>query len=239
MEHLLAAENLPFSVALALMCLIALLESIGVVLGLAPSEFVDSVLPDFDAPDLDGPDIELPDAGANVALGTDLDVPAMETGGFFTKLLGWLSFGKVPALIWLILFLASFGLSGLIAQAMAKGILGIYLPSFVATIPALMIGAPVTGQLGKVLAHILPKDESEAVSRDAFVGRVAQIIRGTASVGNPAEAKLTDKFNLTHYVLVVPDIETQSFEAGDDVLIVRKDRNVFRVIESQSLALTS
>ncbi|MCG8672984.1 MAG: YqiJ family protein, partial [Pseudomonadales bacterium] len=161
------------------------------------------------------------------------------SGGFFTKLLGWLSFGKVPALIWLVLFLCAFGLAGLLVQAIVKNVFGFYLPAFLATGPALAFSLPLTGQMGKGLAKVLPKDESEAVSRDSFVGRFATVIRGIATVDTPAEAKLTDEFRHTHYILVVPDIETETFKAGEDVLIVSRQANIFRAIRFQSEVLSN
>ncbi|MEP3278611.1 MAG: YqiJ family protein [Stappiaceae bacterium] len=238
MEHLFIAENLPFSVALALTCLIAAVEGIGLILGLAPSEFVDSLLPNFDGPDLDVPDVDIPGVDAGLSGADNLDASGVASGGFFTKLLGWLNFGKVPALIWLVLFLSSFGLAGLVLQAVIKSFLGFYLPSALATAPALVFSLPVTSQLGKGLGKILPRDESEAVSRETFVGRIATIIRGTAAKGAPAEAKLTDQFNHTHYLLVVPDDDTESFPAGEDVVIVGRQANIFQAIRFKSDALS-
>lgn len=242
METLFASQNAPFSVALAIVVLIALMESIGLLLGVTVSGLVDSVLPDFDPPDLDVdvPDVDGPDlaAGASPAA-PNVDVPFPDDGGFFTRVLGWLSFGRVPALIWLVIFLTAFGLSGLALQGLVSTALGFYLPAWIAPLPALALTLPVTGFLGRGMARILPRDESQAVSRDQFVGRIATIIRGLAARGSPAEAKLTDRHGQTHYVLVEPDIETETFSAGDRVLLVSRGHGgTFRAIVSDSAAFS-
>ena len=54
---LLADQNLPFTVALAVMLLIAALEGVGLVLGWQLSTTLESLLPDFNV-DLDSPDIQ-------------------------------------------------------------------------------------------------------------------------------------------------------------------------------------
>lgn len=238
MEQFFVSENWPFSIALALMALIAAVELVGMLFGLAPSEAVDSMLPDVNVLDLEVPDVDIPDLSGGAPLTTDLDMPTIQEGGFFTKVLGWMSFGRVPALIWLVIFLGSFGLSGFAIQTFTSSFSGFYLPAWLASLPAIALTLPATSYLGRGLAKILPKDETEAVSRDQFVGRVATIIRGVATHETPAEAKLTDQHGLTHYVLVVPDLETEELSKDDSLLIVKKQGNVFHVIKNHSSALS-
>lgn len=241
MIEIFALENLPFAIALGVMCFIALLEIIGMLIGLSASSIVDSLLPDFDGPDIDIPDVDL-EVGditsAGGTMGADLDMGGIESGGFFSKILGWMSFGRLPVLIWLVVFLCSFGLIGLAMQATIHDIAGFYLPAWIAVIPVLILSVPITGNVGGLLAKVMPDDETEAISREEFVGKVATIVRGVASKGAPAEAKLHDRYERTHYVLVTPDIDTETFDAGSRVLIVKRSKNLYSVIKASSEALS-
>ena len=98
LDFLLANENLPFTVALAVMFGIAVLEGVMALMGFALSGVLDSLLPDMDF------DIE-----ADVY--ADLETPSP-----FSRLLGWLRVGKVPMLMLLIIFLTGFGLIGLLEE---------------------------------------------------------------------------------------------------------------------------
>ncbi len=84
------------------------------------------------------------------------------------------------------------------------------------------VSLPLVRMLTGVIARIMPKDETEAVSEKSFIGRVAVITLGKAAKGKPAQAKLKDKFGTTHYIMVAPDLEDETFRQGDPVLIVRQ-----------------
>ncbi len=223
-EFVLAPQNLPFAVSLVLMLFMALLEGVGSVLGLGVSEFFDTLLPELDI---------------DVDIDADIDVDAPDIGApsGFTKLLGWLRVGQVPALILMILFLTSFGLSGLCIQSMVKNIVGTMMPATLATIPALIFTIPLVRVFGGLLAKILPKDETDAVSEDSFIGRTASIVLGKAQQGSPAQAKLRDHHGTTHYIMVEPDINGEIFEAGMSLLIVRRNGSIFRAILNTNPAL--
>jgi len=231
--HLFAAETAPFTVALGLMVLIAALEGIGLIFGLALSGVVDSLLPDFDVPEID---VEI-DPGAN-GLEPGADLGTLPEAGLVTQFLGWLSFGRVPALILLIVFLTAFGLAGLAIQGGLYGLTGFYLPAILATIPAFAAALPSTRYVGLGLARIMPKEETEAVSHSEFVGKVATIVLGTSRRGEPAQAKLRDKFGQSHYVMVEPDHDDDEFHAGKEILIVRQAGAQFRAIANTSAALS-
>lgn len=203
-------HNLPFSTALVLMVFIAMLEGVGMLFGLGLSSLIENVLPELDF-DMDA---DFPDA----------DAPAL------SKILGWLRIGQVPALIILIILLTSFGLVGLFLQALANNTFGVMMPAWLASVVAFALSLPVVRALGGGLAKILPKDETSAVSQESFVGRIATITLGTSKLNSPAEAKLTDEYGQTHYVMVAPDLPEDMFGKGDQVLIVRQAGSVFHVI---------
>ncbi|WP_284392860.1 YqiJ family protein [Devosia yakushimensis] len=201
-----ANETAPFAVALGLTCAIAIIELAGLLLGAQPSAAVDSALPDFDA-----------------------DVGEIELGPL-SQTLSWLSFGKLPALVVIILFTASFGLIGFAGQEVLRRTLGFALDPWVASIPAAIAAAFATRHLGLGLARIMPKEETEAVSTKAFVGRVATVFRGIARVGHPAEAKLVDIHGKTHYLLIEPDAGEVDMPEGSEVVIIRQEGPVYRAI---------
>ena len=159
------------------------------------------------------------------------------SAGVFTQFLGWLTFGRVPALILLIVFLTAFGLAGILLQQIVSAIGNFYLPSWIAVVPAFAVSLPIVRGVGLGLERVMPKDHTEAVSQETFVGRIATIVRGRAGAGSPAEAKLTDSFGMTHYVLIEPDV-ADTFEAGDEVLVVRRTGSVYRAIRNTSLSLS-
>lgn len=215
-EFVFAKQNLPFTVSLTLMLFIALLEGVGSLMGLGMSQLLDTIAPDIDI-DIDSPEIESPSG--------------------LTKFLGWLRIGQVPALVLLIVFLTSFGLVGLGIQTIAKNIFGTLAPASLACLPTLMISIPILRTFGGILAKILPKDETDAVSEESYIGRTASIVLGTASHGNPAQAKLKDNFGTTHYIMVEPHINGDVFEAETSVLIVSRNGSVFKAILNTNPAL--
>lgn len=209
-----APENMAFSVSLAVMLILALIEGVGMLLGAGLSSFIDGLLPDVDI---------------------DVDAPDMSTPGMMSQFLGWLFVGKVPFLVILILFLTSFGVSGLILQSVALGLMGFMFPALLAVPTAIAIALPSTRISAALMARVLPKDETEAVSGDSFVGRVATITTGHARPGYPAQARLSDQYGQSHYVMVEPT-EGQ-LEQGSEVLLIKKKGNVFLVIENTNINL--
>lgn len=226
----LTPDMAPFSIALALMVLIALLEVIGLMFGVAPSGLMEGAIPDIDIPDFDADmDVDGPDVSA-----------AMETSvGPLSHLLSWLCVGKVPVLVLLVAFLTAFGLIGLAMQNTLLAMFGWALPGFVAAILTLIMSLPLMRYLGLGLAKVMPKAESEAVSSEGFIGKLCVITQGVAVRGLPAQAKLKDRYGQTHYLQVEPDEDDVRFAQGAEVLIVRQVGATFMVIESLNAALSS
>jgi hypothetical protein len=201
-----ASETAPFAVAIGLTLAIAVIELLGLLLGTQPSAIVDSALPDLDA-----------------------DIPDMELGPL-SQSLSWLSFGKLPALVVLILITASFGLCGFAVQEALRQTLGFALDPWIASIPAAVGAVFLTRHVGLAIARIMPREETEAVSTKAFVGRVATVFRGVAGPGAPAEAKLTDIHGKTHYLLIEPEDGETVMPEGSEVVIIRQQGSIYRAI---------
>jgi len=195
-----APENLPFGIGFALIVGIALLEGLGMLISLSPSNLLDNLLPEIDG-----------DSGVD-------------------HVLGWLHIGKVPALVLLLLFLVGYTVFGYSLQVVAYGLLGGYLPAVLAGLLAVPAGMATVRGLGSLIAHIIPGDESSAVSEQSLVGRVGVIVGGVARRGLAAQARVKDSHGRSHYLMVEPDIDDEVFDEGSLVLIVRKTGAFYRCI---------
>jgi len=217
MELLTSPANLPFSVALAVVSLLGVLEVVSLALGGAFSILGSA---GFDTPE--------------VELDTDVD-----GDGIFGQLMQWLHAGQIPASVLAILFLLSFGIAGLLLQSVLKVLTGAMLPALIAIIPAFIIALPATRVTGAVLKPLMPRDETDAVSRDSLLGSSAQITTGRARRGAPAEARLRDSHGHNYYVMVEPDHDEEVFTAGTRVVLVKRHDAIYRVIEDVQVELES
>ena len=227
-EFVTADENLPFSVALAVMFGIAILEGVLTVIGFGLSNVIDSLLPDHDF----DPHIDFDPAGE-----VHGDIHGeIGSQSALSKLLSWLRVGKVPVLMLLVVFLTAFGLIGLSLQGFIHGVTGSMLPAAIASIPAFLLSLPVVRVMGSVIAVVMPQDETEAVGRETLVGRIGIITLGTARQGHAAEARVRDAHGTSHYVMVEPNV-AEEFTRGDQVLLVKDEGAVFKVIKNISSSL--
>ncbi|MGD9545651.1 MAG: OB-fold-containig protein, partial [Methylocystis sp.] len=186
-ELFLQANNLPFSVAIALMLLLALVQLSGL---------------------------------ADV-IGGDADVDVSAPAAIDAGLLSLVGLGRLPLLMWLMMFLTSFGLVGLAGQQLVAALAGSALNAWVAASAAALIALPLTAVLARPLARIMPRDETTAIHVNALVGHEAEIVIGRAATNSPARARVVDGFGQTHYVMVEPDDAGQSFSQGERILLVR------------------
>lgn len=195
-----APQNLPFGIGFALIVGIALLEGLGMLVSMSPSNVLDDLLPEIDG-----------DSGLD-------------------RVLGWLHLGKVPALVLLLLFLSGYTLFGYSLQLLANGFLGGYLPGWLAGLLAVPAGMATVRGLGSLISHIIPRDETSAISEQSLVGRVGVIVGGSAQRGLAAQARVKDSHGRSHYLMVEPDIDDEVFAEGTQVLIVRKVGAFYRCI---------
>lgn len=234
MDFLTANQNLPFAIALVLMLFMAVFQAFSVFGGGTDSLATE---PGTEA----SPDAVVGDAAASAGSGTPSDaspvigdsaqnpafqsVDAHHTFGhtLVYSILAWLQIGKIPTMIVFVLLLMTFGTGGLVFQKFFHAFTGGLLHPLLASIPAAAFAVFTSGLVGRWIAPIIPRDETEAVSADSFIGLSATIIRGSASWNRPAEAKLQDRIGRTHYVMVEPEDKGATFHAGDEVqLILRK-----------------
>lgn len=202
-EFFVADMNTGFAIALASVFVLGLLEGLGLLIGLSVMNLMDQFSP-----------FEL-----DVDINTDVSADGL------TPLLGWLCLNRLPLLIWAVLFLTSFAITGYTFNYILLSSFSIALPSFVAYIFAFTLAILMTRWIGKPLAMILPKNESSAVSNNSFIGQIAKITIGTAKKNSPAQAVLIDQFNQKHYVLVAPDDSNDTFNQSEEVVLVEKTTN--------------
>lgn len=213
-EFIGAEQNGAFTIALAVMFMIAVLEGITVLIGMGISEMLETVLPDMDF------DVSTPEAPQSI----------------MSKLLGWINFGKVPVLIIFVCFLTAFGIAGYLLQYLVYGLSSMLIPQLFAVPVALVVAMPFVRLFTNVLQKIMPKDESSALSEESFVGAVAIITLGKATKGSPAEAKVKDKYGQTHYFMIQPE-DDEEFSQGEQVLLLRPSSNGFFAIKNNTTSL--
>ncbi len=204
-EFLTDPGQLPFTVALALLALFGLLEMLSVLVGHALSHVADSWLPDL-----------------------HLDHGAL---GPLEKLLAWLHVGRVPVAVLFTVFLAVFGLSGLLFQEGARALLGHALAWWIAVPAALAPTLAAVHGVGKWGARAFAgRRETDAVSAETLVGRRAVITLGEARRGFPAQAKVRDEWGRSHYVMIEPSADEEAFEQGREVTLVERRGGVFTAV---------
>ncbi|WP_171022312.1 OB-fold-containig protein [Thalassotalea litorea] len=199
-DFLLNDVNFAFTVALTIVFGLALLEGVALVIGSSVMTLLD---------DLTGFDV-------------DADMDADVSSGGLSSLLGWLCLDRLPLLVWLILILTSFGLSGLIYNYVVLSSFNVEILYWLAKPTALFCALIITHTCGDIIAKIVPKNESSAVSVSGFSGKVATITVGKARKGSAAQASLVDEFNQKHYVMVEPGDEQQEFLQGTKVVLLEK-----------------
>ena len=226
-----APGSYPFTVALLVMLGLLAFEIISLINGLGANDVIDDfIVSNVDMPEggyaLSG---EWPDGAEPSGVA--------ESGSAVGHLLAWLYVGRVPVLMVLIVFLTVFGLAGLMVQFILREAMGMAIPGVIAAPVVFFASLPLVRACAGGLARILPGEESSAISTATFVGRTAIMVGGNARTDLPAQARLTDRFGTTHYVMVEPEEPDQVLENGSLVLIVRRLDSRFTAIPNPNAAL--
>lgn len=156
----------------------------------------------------------------------DMDHDA-DVGAGMASLLG---LGRLPLVAWLSLFLAVFGLGGLTLQQAAAGLAGSPFAVLPAAGLALLGALPVTALLARPLGVLWPQDETTAVDIDSLLARRGRIVIGRSARGNPARAAVRDRHGQTHHVMVEPHVDGASFATGEEILLVRREGDLFYAV---------
>ncbi|MDC8755784.1 DUF1449 family protein [Erythrobacter sp. sf7] len=165
----------------------------------------------------------------------EFDSPdGLEMGGFGEALTTLLGLGRVPLLIWLAALLFVFAVVGVAGQSLLTSLLGAPLSAGWAALAAGAAALPLNSLAMRPLAAVMPKDETTAITLDDLVRRDAEIQIGTARAGSPARAKVIDVHGQVHFVMVEPHNGDATFNAGDTVLLVRREGQTFYGVHYES-----
>ncbi|HSF13205.1 MAG TPA: OB-fold-containig protein [Erythrobacter sp.] len=165
----------------------------------------------------------------------EFDSPdGLELGGFGEALTTLLGLGRVPLLIWLAALLFVFACVGVIGQSVLASMLGAPLSAGWAALAAGGAALPLNSLAMRPLGAVMPKDETTAIDLDDLIRRDAEIQIGTARAGSPARAKVIDVHGQAHFVMVEPHDPKHAFNAGDTVLLVRREGQTFYGVHYES-----
>jgi|GEM_PF-1524532 len=228
MDFLFDGANAPFLGAALLLVLLTALEVVGQLVGLAPSGWLDDLLPgvDVDAPDIEAPEIDLPDVDA-----PDVDAPgvadAASGGGAFAAILDWLNIGRVPALVVLIAFLGLFSAIGFGVQSALVELIGEPMPAWVAWFVVLILALPPTRWVGAGIARILPREETYAIEMRSLLGHAAVVTLGEITHERPGKAKVRGPRGNTLWVRIRAASEGDRLRPGQSVVLTSFADGIF------------
>jgi membrane protein implicated in regulation of membrane protease activity len=211
-SSLIAWANAPFTVALGVAVLFAMLQVTGMLGLLAGGDDHDG---DHDA-----------DTGHDVDGDHDADADGdheSEHADALHSLLGALGVGRVPLSILWQTYAIAFALTGLAMNAVYLGRHGaLPLVTLAWTLPTAMVtGFVVTRALGRSLGRLLANPEQEATSRRQLVGQAGVVISSKVD-GEFGEVRIRDKTG--HVVRVICTTrESTPIPEGREVVVVEYD----------------
>lgn len=167
----------------------------------------------------------------------DLDIDADGHAGAIEGLSSFIGLGKLPFLMWFSLLLFLFSSIGVGGQYLIESLTGSMLPALIAGPLALVPALPLAGATSGLFARILPQDETSAVSRGTLVGKRGHIDVGTARRGSPARAVVKDIHGQSHNVMVEPHEDGAAYTSGEEVLLVRREGDLFFAISDSDRRL--
>ncbi|WP_394130823.1 OB-fold-containig protein [Shewanella maritima] len=203
LDFLLLEANTAFATAVTLVMFLLMFQLLGRVFGINIAKQLDRISP--------------------VELDMDRAVMASESG--LSALLYWLQLNRLPLMLWSMLFLLSFAVSGYSINWVTYQTFSQVTHPWVTTPVAVIVGLCFTALIGKLLAEVFPKQINQASS--SYSGLVAKVTAGTAHKNHPAEAVLVDNQHQKHYVMIEPEYEGEQFGQGEQVVLLRKQAQVW------------
>nr|WP_076407494.1 OB-fold-containig protein [Shewanella sp. UCD-KL12] len=203
-DFLLTQANLPFTISLSFVVILAVLEALSLSVGFSLVKALEKWAPR--------------DTGLEH---TDVSVNGL------ASVASWLCLDKLPLLIWFVLALVSFTLAGFVSNYIALTLYSNLLPQSAALPIALFVTAFACRYIGEAIASVLPRNELGIVSTDGLLGSVGTVTVGCAIKGNPSEALVQDQYQQKHYVLVEPESKGIEFNSGTQVVLLRREGGVW------------
>jgi Protein of unknown function (DUF1449) len=190
LEHVMAPEVRPFAIAAAMILIVGTLEVVTMLVGASLSE----------------------------VLGTSIDFSHPSDNGVINAI-SWINVGGVPLLIFLLLALGAFSITGFLIQDVARMVAG-PLPAGIASIAAAVVSVPLVRGASRGIARIIPKDESYVIGLGDLVGRVGEVVVGPLDQGPPGRVSVADIHGNRHFVLAVAAPDSAPLPQGTLVLLV-------------------
>lgn len=231
LDFLLSSGMAPFSGAILFVAGLVALELIALLMG-GSLMGMDADGAEIDVDLADAPDFDL-DADFDAAdfdVDAELDMHAAGPESAAAGPLGWFGLGEAPIMVWVAGVATAFGVTGYVVQLAFAGVFGAPGPASLAVAIAVLPGLIGGRFVARAVARLAPKTETSAVSRRHLGGRLGVITQGTAEAGRPAECRITDRHGNTQYVRVVPLKAGESIPQGGEVIVLRPEKGVFRVI---------
>lgn len=211
----------PFSIAALVLLGLLLIELVTLLAGKPLSALLDHAV-GHDGMHLDVGHVEM---GGGTALDHAIDhgahgaKPDGQHQGMFGTALDWLNAGRVPLLVLIIALLAAFAGLGMVLQTVIS-IAGFYLPGWLAVIIVIVPAFVCTRYLSRMVAYVVPRDESYATTGTDFVGLVGEVTVGPVKRGVVARARIRDRHGNTHFPRVAPADPEQVIPTGTSVLVI-------------------
>jgi hypothetical protein len=221
----------PFSIAGLVLVGLCAVEAASLMFGHSLSGTVDSLF-DLDHPDVDAPEADLAH-GSVVDPHADGHVPA---GNLIGDAYDWLNAGRVPLLILLMAGLGAFSVAGLTLQIVALHVAA-PLPTVVAALLAFLAVIPSTRTISRLVARVLPRDESYAIDEQALVGRTGIVTLGPVDATSGGRAKVMDDFGNAHFPRVRAARDGLTIAQGATVLVVDRVGSELTVVPAEERLL--
>jgi membrane protein implicated in regulation of membrane protease activity len=190
LEHVMSPEVRPFAIAAAMIVIVGSIEIISMLVGASLSEM----------------------------LGTNIDFGHPSDNGVINAI-SWINVGGVPLLIFLLLMLGAFSITGFLIQDIARLVAG-PLPATLASVGAVVVSVPLVRVTSRAIARVIPKDESYAVGLGDLVGRVGEVVIGPLDQGPPGRISVADIHGNRHFVWAVAAPSSPPLPQGTMVLLV-------------------
>ncbi|TWT06060.1 OB-fold-containig protein [Reyranella sp. CPCC 100927] len=211
----------PFSIAALALFGLLLIELVTLLAGKPLSALLDHAV-GHDGVHLDHGHVEIHGGTAldhAVDHGAQVAKPDGQQQGMFGTALDWLNAGRVPLLVLIIALLAAFAGLGMVLQTVIS-IAGFYIPGWLAVLIVIVPAFWCTRHLSRLVAYVVPRDESYATSGTDFIGLVGEVTVGPVKRGVVARARIRDRHGNTHFPRVEPADPEQVIPAGTSVLVI-------------------
>jgi hypothetical protein len=203
MEGIVQPGTAPFWIALLTVAGLGIVELISVLLGASASGLLDDSF--------------------------SYHAPGDTEAGLLGSWMSWLNAGGVPLLVLAVILLSAFSVAGFFIQGVASATLLGPLPVYVAMSGAVAAAIPATRSLSRVLAKIIPRDETNALEQADFLGLVGTVTIGPLDRGNPGTVLVKDRHDNIHF-LRARAASGHTIDTGAQVLIVDGADGLFEAI---------